>query len=213
MVDKEKYQKWLKFLFDQKHEDLENKHDPLEHLEEDVPDYFIHLCQNSAQDLKEYSNRAVAIGLSYILNPCESDYSYQLKQNLSTTKIQEILLSIQYLYLNIFESYCFKKLCHTDETSEPLNQLCYILWDMCPLSYFEEYNDKDELYRVFTATLNFALSLKNPACIESALHGLGHTELYYPPASDIIQKFIDSKQCENEDLLEYAATAKEGMIQ
>ena len=217
MIDQELYQRWLKSLFDHKQSDgdwyWDRSKAPVNILEQDFADYFILLCQNAKEDLKQYSNWKVGMGINYLFNPSIANEAFKIRVNKDIVKVQASILAIQNLYRYVFEPYCRPRLSHIEETGDKLNEICYMIWDISPLGYFEGEEEKDELYRVFAATLRFALYLNNPACIESALHGLGHLVMYYPQASQIIQDFIDSGHSDNEDLLEYAEAAKEGMIQ
>ncbi len=88
-----------------------------------------------------------------------------------------------------------------------------MFWDITPLKYCEGHKDKAILLDTVADVLRDALKMDNIACLESALHGLGHLVYYYPKASDMIQSFIDSSGQTDPRLLNYAKAAKTGCIQ
>jgi vesicle coat complex subunit len=53
-----------------------------------------------------------------------------------------------------------------------------MLWDVSPLSWWEEKRspEREIFYNAVIDVLEEALSSNNPACVESALHGLGHIQ-------------------------------------
>ena len=57
------------------------------------------------------------------------------------------------------------------------------------------------------------LQLPNPACKESALHGLGHMVRRSDRAPEIIDRFIAEAPQDNTELLQYARAARTGCIQ
>jgi hypothetical protein len=79
-----------------------------------------------------------------------------------------------------------------------------------------QYDNMDsETRRYYLAICNVmdrCLSLSNPACVESALHGLGHTAFHLPKiAVPIINKYLKTKP-KNATLVSYAKDAKTGLI-
>ena len=59
-----------------------------------------------------------------------------------------------------------------------------------------------------------SLQLRNVACIESGLHGLGHMVFENPKvAQPIIEDFLRKRKDLPEGLLNYARAAQTGMIQ
>ena len=117
---------------------------------------------------------------------------------------------------------------HTSERwGNPLNYIAYMLWDVSPLIYHAR--DDNRLFSAITDVLEDALNLSNAACIESALHGLGHAQHYYPDAVElIIDRFLAGAVDEREsskyegrrssrrplrpELLKYAREAREGVV-
>ena len=68
-------------------------------------------------------------------------------------------------------------------------------------------------YEAIADVMHNSLALNNPACVESGLHGLGHTATFLPDiAVPIIDIFLKNTEHKNKDLLNYAETAQTGMI-
>ena len=68
-------------------------------------------------------------------------------------------------------------------------------------------------YEAIADVMHNSLALSNPACVESGLHGLGHTATFLPDiAVPIIDTYLKNKKNKNKDLLNYAETAQTGMI-
>lgn len=59
----------------------------------------------------------------------------------------------------------------------------------------------------------YSLSLSNIACVESGLHGLGHLELYYDEAPNIVRQFMQNNPGIDKRLFEYAKNAEKGHVQ
>jgi len=57
------------------------------------------------------------------------------------------------------------------------------------------------------------LRLPNPACKESALHGLGHMVRHSDRALEIIERFLSSATDLDAALIQYAEAARSGCIQ
>lgn len=103
---------------------------------------------------------------------------------------------------------------HLDEPGAgPLNQICYMLWDTTPLGYWEGSSEKETFYPVVLAVLGYALRSRNIACVESALHGLGHLRLHRErDVTPMIDEFIRSSPKLRPELRRYAENAAAGCI-
>ncbi len=68
-------------------------------------------------------------------------------------------------------------------------------------------------YEAIADVMHNCLGLGNPACVESGLHGLGHTAFFLPDiAVPIIDAYLKNKKNRNKDLVNYAKGARTGMI-
>jgi len=78
--------------------------------------------------------------------------------------------AIKTLYQDCFTPRCAPVLGHLNEPgANPLNQVCYMLWDASPLSYWENRPNREVFYGAVVDVLEMALKSPNPARVESAL--------------------------------------------
>lgn len=82
----------------------------------------------------------------------------------------------------------------------------------------QQYKNRDAetnaYYEAIAEVMRQCLSLDNPACVESGLHGLGHMAAFLPDiAVPIIDGYLKQKgRNHDQDLLDYARAARTGMI-
>ena len=90
-----------------------------------------------------------------------------------------------------------------------------MLWEITVVNYWEGSPDKEIFYPAVIDVMRFALTLGNDACIESGLHGLGHTADYAEPDSvkAIVDKFLLSHPDLRPELKKYAKGAALGLVQ
>lgn len=120
----------------------------------------------SGTDLLRFSDKQVNNGLNMIFNPSYSSIVFALRDSAVPVPIRTAaVLSIKDLYVQ-----CFTK--RVSPTS-PLNGICFMLWDVSPIGYWGSFAGC-EYFDLTLEVLESALYLPNPACVKSALHGLGH---------------------------------------
>ncbi|MCH8152755.1 MAG: hypothetical protein IH830_10345 [Planctomycetes bacterium] len=173
-------------------------------------------CLRCARDLQRFSDIQVNSGLNFIFNNSCSDYTFALKN--SSVPLQtrlDAVSAIRELYHGCFESRCAPVLSHRDqEGGTPLNSICYMFWDVTPIGWWEDDPEKEDFYPVIVAVMVEALQSTNVACVESALHGLGHLAFYRSEeVANPIDAVLASDKQWPEELTEYAQVAKTGMIQ
>ena len=216
---RDQYERWQKHVFDRP------VYDPAWYFNVDAVDYqaddqtitelITTTMLRSGTDLLAYSDGPVNQGLHYIFNnSCSNVVFAILDGNFPFEQKLDAIRSIQALYRDCFTPRCAPVLSHLDEPgANPLNGICYMLWDITPLAYWEKRERKEEAYAAVLDVLRFALSSPNPACVESALHGLGHMQYKIPrQVEQIVQSFIAKPQIQNEDLLQYASNASHGYV-
>jgi hypothetical protein len=168
------------------------------------------LCIKSGEDLKDYNNIQVAGGLKYIFDNSFSNYSFDLLNGeLQPEQRNSTFRSLDVLFANCFAPRCSPALSHgimsdQDELLNPLNVVCYMFWDTSPLHL----GGTEALH-----VMENSLYLKNIACIESGLHGLGHA--FYKNEAYVektIDKFLASSSDIDEKLLAYAMDARRGYV-
>lgn len=186
--------------------------EPIEHLSHPTVALFIkNTCIRANELLENYSTDQIAQGLQYIFNPSCSDYSHSVKEKeVKKEERLQVLYSIRFLYLHLFEKQALPALSHLNHTQNSLNNICYMFWDISPLAYWEKENDKLFYYEMVLDTLKFALKLKNIACQESALHGLGHLYPYMP--KQVQNLILENQKIIPAELVEYSKAASVGAV-
>jgi hypothetical protein len=216
----DQYQPWLEHVFDRPvgvpawYVDIDAHEFPAE--AQVVTDLITRTMRRSGTDLLVYSDAQVNQGLFYIFNPANSNTIFAiLDETVPLEQKIAAIRSIKLLYKDCFTPRCAPVLGHLDEPgTNPLNAICYMLWDVTPLTYWEGWNQKDQAYAAVLDVLKFALTSTNRACVESALHGLGHLRYLMPrQVEQIIQRFLSKPHIRNEHLLQYAKDAQKGCVQ
>ncbi len=186
------------------------------------------LMKGAKTDLKPYSNDQIGLGLAYIFNNAISNLAHDFK--IAPVPFERKLEAVRSLF-SLFQD-VFNPLCVADtsafssEKLSLLNNICYMFWDICSLSVWLEFmnengetqakNRNDEAnsyYKTIAEVMQRCLSLSNPACVESGLHGLGHLASKHPEiVVPIIDDFLKKGKNRNKKLKEYAVSARTGMI-
>ncbi|MFE3454329.1 hypothetical protein ACFXJ8_35940 [Nonomuraea sp. NPDC059194] len=121
---------------------------------------------------------------------------------------------IRELYRRLFEPHCASVLGHDDSPGHtPLNSICYMWWDT--LSTWGRPNDPTAhpIDQALLAVMRDTLTSPNEACVEGALHGLGHWHDSYPAqAEKIVVDYLATKPVISEPLYYYAHAAKLGRV-
>lgn len=106
---------------------------------------------------------------------------YVLKEpSISAQARTAAIRAIKILYTDCFEKRARPVLSHLDEPgASSINSICYMSRDVTPINTWGNKGDC-EYFELSLEVLEFALHLKNPACKESALHGLGHMAVLEP---------------------------------
>ncbi len=172
------------------------------------------MLENYESDLASYSDWQLGLGMDYIFNNCCSDLSFFLRDGPSGIEDRVAAIkALKVFFEQCLNVRCDKSLGHLSEPGNQLNVFCYMIWDITPLTYCEQNDDKNTIYSAVAEVMEFSLALDNIACIESGLHGLGHLQLYYEKAPVIVRKFIDSNGSSDQRLMEYAKLAVQGLVQ
>lgn len=214
-----RYGAWLSYVFDRP------THDPAWYFDLELPEFeassevlvdlLTHTFRRCGADLARFTDGQVNDGLNYIFGNACSNVAFALMDGkVAPEKRKAALAAIKQLYADCFERRCAPVLGHRDEPgATPLNQICYMLWDITPLGWWEGSKEKEIFYPEVLAVLRYALGSRNIACIESALHGLGHLRPYRAAeVAPIIQDFMRGKRELRPELRTYAENAAAGCI-
>lgn len=169
-------------------------------------DFAIRFNREIDGTIQEHGTDQVAAAIWYVYGG-SSGYMWEVL-NPSLGRLRYgFMESVRALYSEGFDRHCVPKA--NDESA--LNAACYMLWDMdgieCPVL-----GGDVEMLIPSLDVLEFALSLRNPACQMSALHGLGH--LVCGRESDvqpILRAYLQTEP--PNDLRRYANAAMMGRIQ
>jgi hypothetical protein len=204
------YEKWLNCIFGRSanQEVPESKFDAPTTVE-----YIHRTFVHSGSDLLRFSDKQVKNGINAIFNNSFSNIIFTLKEPTVPGEARTAAIrAIKILYTDCFEKRARPVLGHLDEPgASPINSVCYMLWDTNPMSSWGNKGDC-EYFELILEVLEFALYLKNPACVESALHGLGHMAIHNKRVYKIIGDWIKPARTNRSALLRYAAQAQLGDI-
>lgn len=219
------YEEWVAYCFDRKVSDPqwywtvgeEGQGDWYQPAPAVLAQYLQRLFTHTGDDLAEYTEEQVAQGLYFI---CSSGSSYfQIVRRDAVSRADQVswVRAICDLYRDLFAKKCSHYYGHLDrgpEPARPLNALCYMFWDLDGIEGAAMFPGEEYLVEPIFEALVCALSQPNPACIESALHGLGHLASAHPDrVKRIISRFIASGNVPSSELGEYAENASTGCVQ
>lgn len=212
-MDDQLYEQWIQFLFDRPETaggsewywdiDIEEFSASAEQQVSLVGKTF----ERSGTDLLKYSEIQIKNGLNYILNNAVSNTVYLIVQKGVAEDLRiDAVLKMKHLYRDCFAKRCAPVLGHLDEPgANPINSICYMLWDTSPLRAWKD---------VVLEIMKDALYLPNDACIESALHGLGHRfSQDKERVPQIIDQFLSKTKKLRPELRQYALNARTGYVQ
>ncbi len=212
-----RYEEWLTRVFEHEVREaewyFEDEAGEFYGSDAEIVELFTWTMTHCGTDLLRFSDDQVGQGFRYIFNGSCSNYAHTIRDgNVALEQRLSAIRSIKHLYVD-----CFAERCQGDvrnaRKSSPLGGICYMLWDVTCLNYWEGNPDQEQGYEAVVDVLEAALQLKNPACIESALHGLGHTMIYAEGrCKKIIRNFIVKNANTDPDVLFYAREALSGCI-
>ena len=214
-----RYQDWINHLFDHP------VADPAWHWDLDAPSFsaeepeiaeLIELTfRNSATDLNRFTDAQLNQGLWYLASPACSDYFFALRsEKVPLTRRLSAIDSITVLYRDCFQQRCTQTLSHLDQQpSSPLNSVCYMFWDICPISYLCDYPDEQQLADACFAVLADTFALEHIACREAAIHGYGEFACSYPERVERALDRVLETEIADDRLRDYAHRARYHYIQ
>lgn len=171
---------------------------------------------NSGVDLDIFSKRQINEGLNYIFNTSCSDISYVLKDiSVPVDDRTRAIKAIRNLYSDCFAVKCTESLSHLSESStSEINQICYMLWDVSPYCHWDNSSENSIFHTTIFEVLEAALHMTHQACVESAIHGLGHMHAYEPDSVELIlSQWLSKRAASSSPLVKYAKAACQGNVQ
>lgn len=214
-----RYDEWLRYVFDRPvtpsgwYFDLEVEPFVAEPIA--LAGLIAETCNRSETDLLAFTDAQVEAGISFIFNNSCSDLVFALMDEAVPTSARlRSISSIESLYSGCFKKRCSELLSHLNQpATSPLNSICYMLWDVSSLTYWERQNDKGIFYSAVVELLDSILKLGHLACTESALHGLGHIHSQVPEMTEqVINDWLRKAKPTSPELVKYAEAARCGRV-
>jgi hypothetical protein len=177
--------------------------------------YLTNLFENATRVLMPFSDAQVNEGLWFLASPACSNHMFALlNQGVPWSERKHCISSILTLFEHFLALRCSPHLSHLDEPgANPLNAVCYMWWDIFPVSGKPDDPSREEMDEAFLEVMRRTLDLSSDACRESALHGLGHWHIEYPQQVEaIIDGFLDRQPDLRSELKAYARAARKGHV-
>lgn len=165
--------------------------------------------------LARFSDAQLNQGFWFLISNSCSDSMFCLTDRAVPWNLrQRALHSFVPLFEQVMAARCSPHLSHLDEQpANPLNSVCYMWWDIIPIHGTPREPDRAEIDGEVLLVLQKLLAIPHDACQESALHGLGHWQIYYSEADRIIDEFLARSPSLRPELAIYASQAQTGSIQ
>ena len=213
------YDDWVKHVFD--HEVRK----PEWYWDLDRPDwrassqltveYLSTLFGHPLPSLAPYSDAQLNQGFWYLISsPCSNHMFAVTDEDVPLDLRINCVRSIRQVFEQLFSGLCSEHLLHLDEKgAAPLNLVCFMWWDLVPLLLEPDDSSKAAISRAALEVMDDTLKIDSIACQESALHGLGHWQLFYPDeVAEIVDRFLKENPDLRPELKEYALNAREGHV-
>jgi hypothetical protein len=177
--------------------------------------YLAQLFTTSDQVLRRFDDAQVGQGLNMIVSVACSDHALSMVSGHAPWPARQTAIrSIYNLYAKCLNERCVEGLCHLGEVDSHLNGVCYMWWDLFPAWSGPEDEHASAESSECIGVMERCLSLTNQACLEGALHGLGHWESLFPDrVKATVDQFLKKRTDLRPELVEYARRARDGAVQ
>lgn len=164
-----------------------------------------------------YSIPQIAQGLWYLACSATSNHMYCIHDNTVPRRDRiRLVTSFHDLFALLFAAKCanyFSSAGHGPEPASPLNTICFMWWDLLPLSSRIDASNDKQIRNVALETLQRTLRLASWPCQEAALHGFGHYKSWdLSLTSGAINAYLARNDIPPE-LRSYAAHVRDGIVQ
>ena len=194
-----------------RHRDVGSLLDGRDHLS--VVDCYARLFGAAGLLLRPYTDPQVAGGIAFLIDPGCSDYPFALKD--AEVPLEERVRcvdALELLFRDVFAARSSPELPREGTGARAaIDQACFMFFDRLPLH--GEPPDPP-LDTAMLALLGRLLKIEHRAVRESALHGLGHWALAYPPEVEaIVDRFLAEATSIDPALSRYARDAAAGAVE
>jgi len=183
---------------------------------EQAIEYLARVFETPEPLAEEFSDSQIAQGLHYLIDNGAGAYCrFLLDGSVPLDTRMACIEAISTVFARLFQPRCEPVLSHLDEPGgNALNRICYMWWDIMPIGATTAPPQTDPIQQACLAEMRETLRLPNPACQESALHGLGHWARAYPEfAATTIDAYLAANPKLRPELVRYAEAARSGCIQ
>lgn len=202
-----------KWFWDDSREIWNETHNPALAL-----DYVITLFEDPAFLAENYTLSQIDDGLYYIIWNGLSHYMlHVLDESLPWAQRRRCIASFVPLFEKLIAPVYGDLrggVALTEESAgHYLNFTCFMWWDVIPLWEGTDISEYDDYVNTVFGVFEACLAMPSEACVESALHGLGHWYHGFPErVPNTVDAFLKHAQI-SESLREYARHARLGMVQ
>ena len=178
-------------------------------------DYLARLFADSDRLLRRFDNAQVNQGLNLIVDCSCSDHSFSIVGgDAPWAARRRAIRAIYDVYAKCFAKRCADTLRNCEAEDNPLNYICFMWWDSFPAWGDPNDPSRSDEADEYLGVMERCLSLTHHACLEGALHGLGHWHLIFPERVEpIIDRFLRERHDLRPELVAYARSAREGAVQ
>jgi hypothetical protein len=189
--------------------------DTCEEDDETNVDYLARLFADSGRLLRRFHDAQVNQGLNMIVSNSCSDHAFSIVGGDAPWPARRrAIRAIFDVYAGCFANRCAEGLSHCKEVANPLNSICYMWWDVFPAWGDPGDPSQSDEAGEYLGVMERCLSLTHHACLEGALHGLGHWQLIFPERVEpIIERFLRERNDLRPELVAYARRAHDGAVQ
>jgi hypothetical protein len=178
---------------------------------EKTVEYLTSLFESPQVLIDRYAEPRIAAGLDFLVR---EHMVATLEPSVTWEQVERCLRATVPVFEQLFAKRCRPELSQGRGTEvSPLNATCYMWWDQFPTWGRPQDPAQGTYDRLVLQVLERLLALENEACLESALHGLGHWHLSYPVvAGRIVEGFLAASRPLSAALVDYARAAREGQV-
>lgn len=211
-----RYGDWIQWIFDREVSSDSDLYPGAGRLDRTTSvAHFTQLMTRCGTDLQPFSDAQVNQGLRYVFS-FESTFVVNIRRGgrALLTERTRAIQSIEVLYADCFSTRCTRTMSHLNEPGSRLNLICYMLWEISGLAVRPSPRHRADLYHAALNVIRAALDMDHPACVESALHALGHLRCQDSKrVGRIVDSFLKRSPTINPALRVYAERARNGLVQ
>ena len=219
MNDVESLQAWITHVFDHPVTDPEwywSSEAPATAHEapEEIPAHIAETFEHGSELLSRFSDEQLNQGFWYLFGNSSPDFMLTLLDEKIPLPVRlRALRSFVPLFEQVMATRCSSHLSHQDEPgASPLNIACYMWFDELLDRFSPRQLERAKLDKELLFILRRLLAIPHDACLESALHGIGHWARHYPQFGAAVDEFLYATAGLRPELIAYAERARAGNI-